>query len=341
MNDYYTLGIESTCDETGCAILCNEQILANVVASQIDLHTEYGGVVPELACRRHIDLIIPVVDEALQQAGIPLSKIDLIAVAQGPGLVGAIMVGLNCAKTLAWTLGKPLIAVNHIEAHLFAALMHQKTPAAYPCIGAVLSGGHTALVHITQPGVYQLIGQTVDDAIGEAFDKVARMLGLPYPGGPVIEALARQGDPKKYPLRAGSVKGHPLSFSFSGLKTAVLYTAKGKGAKPGSELLLPQSELPHLAASFQQAALEDIVLKVHKAAEMKGCKTILFGGGVTANQRLREMFAAHSQFTYHWPEKGLILDNAAMIAGLGLQKFRQQSKGAPLEIEAMPNMPFT
>lgn len=255
------LGIESTCDETACAIVRDGQdILANVVASQIDLHDEYGGVVPELACRRHIDLMIPVIEQALEQAKISLDDIDLIAVAHGPGLIGALLIGLNTAKALSFALQKPFIGVNHVEAHLYAALMSNPQTVEFPCLGVVLSGGHTALVLINQIGEYELIGQTVDDAVGEAFDKVAKMLDLPYPGGPQIEQLARLGNPQRHSFKAGQVKGHPLDFSFSGLKTAVLYTIRGPKGQ-GSDIVLTDADKTDIAASFQQAALEDIVKK--------------------------------------------------------------------------------
>lgn len=337
-----TLGIESTCDETGCAIVKNgRQILSNIVASQIDLHMEYGGVVPELACRRHVDLMIPVLREALEEARISLQDIDQIAVAQGPGLVGALLIGVNCAKTLAWLLDKPLIAVNHIEAHLYAASMSQDIPVEFPCLGVVLSGGHTSLVYMPEEGSYELIGQTVDDAVGEAFDKVAKILNLPYPGGPRIEALAKNGNPNRFALKPGTVKNRPFDFSFSGLKTGVLYTAKGQSAKYSSVLTLPAEDIPDLAASFQQAAFSDIVKKTLAAAKMKNCRAILFGGGVTSNQRLRDMFnEAESSNIYYWPKMGLILDNAAMIAGLGYRRYLKHPHSASLDMEVMPNMPF-
>lgn len=337
-----TLGIESTCDETGCAIVRDgKEILSNVISSQIDLHMQYGGVVPELACRRHIDVIIPVLNEALKEANITLEQIDQIAVAQGPGLVGALLVGVNCAKALAWSLNKPLIPVNHIEAHLYAASMSQKEPVCFPCLGAVLSGGHTSLVYMPEEGSYELIGQTLDDAIGEAFDKVAKILNLPYPGGPRIEILARGGNPQRFPLKTGQVKNRPFDFSFSGLKTGVLYTAKGQSSKYSSALTLSPEDIPDLAASFQQVAFQDIIKKTIAAARLKNCSSILFGGGVTANQRLREMFVeTDSSLDYYWPEKGLILDNAAMIAGLGYRRYLKNPQSASLDLEVMPNMPF-
>ena len=336
------LGIESTCDETACAIVRDgKDILANIVASQIDLHQEYGGVVPELACRRHIDLIMPVIDQALTQAQVSLSEIDLIAVAYGPGLIGALLIGLNSAKALAFALQKPFIGVNHIEAHLYAALMSHEEQIQYPCLGVVLSGGHTALVFIKELGSYALIGQTVDDAIGEAFDKVAKLLELPYPGGPQIEQLALQGDCYRHLFKAGQVKGRPLDFSFSGLKTAVLYTLQGKHRDQPPPLLNRQDRCD-LAASFQRAALEDVVKKTLMAAEKHGVHTIILGGGVTNNQSLRQLFKREDKGgrQFIWPSAGLSLDNAAMIAGLGYHRYRMQGQGDPIDLEPMVRIPF-
>lgn len=331
------LGIETTCDETACAVVRDgHEILSSVISSQIDLHNEYGGVVPELACRRHVDILIPVIDEALAKAQISLEAIDLIAVAHEPGLIGALLIGLNAAKSISLALNKPLIGVNHVEAHLYAAYMSQSHPIAFPCIGAVLSGGHTNLVQMHAIGHYTLLGQTVDDAIGEAFDKVAKILGLPYPGGPQIEALARHGNSKKYPFKPGNVKGRPLDFSFSGLKTAVLYTIKGQnlnglGKEASKEALsekqyaIDQSDKCDIAASFQQAALRSVVDRALIAARQCQCDTMLLGGGVTNNQALRRMLSeAAPQLKLLWPSAGLSLDNAAMIAGLGYHHYRQR-----------------
>lgn len=335
------LGIESSCDETACAVVRQgRDILSNIVSSQIDLHQQYGGVVPELACRRHIDVIIPVLDEALKQAQVDLKQIDLIAVAHGPGLIGALLIGLNTAKALALAHQKPFIGVNHIEAHLYAALMSQEAAPSFPCLGVVLSGGHTALVLMKSIGHYELIGQTVDDAVGEAFDKTAKMLNLPYPGGPYIEALAQRGDAKRYPFKAGQVKGHPLDFSFSGLKTAVLYTLKGQNSQQ-KELILSQTDQADLAASFQLAAMSDIVHKTLLAASTYHLNTVVFGGGVTNNLYLRQLFAeANPHLHYLWPSTGLSLDNAAMIAGLGYHRFLQQKKGDAFDLEPLARIPF-
>lgn len=329
------LGIESTCDETACAIVRDgRDILASVVSSQIDLHQEFGGVVPELACRRHVDVILPILQEALHQAQLTLGDIDLIAVASTPGLIGALLIGLQVAKTLALALHKPFIGVNHVEAHLYAAYMSQPAQPPLPAIGVILSGGHTALVYIRDVCRYELIGQTVDDALGEAFDKVAKILHLPYPGGPQIERLALQGNPKRYPFKAGNVKGLPLHFSFSGLKTAVLYTIKGQNQAKDSPALSEQDQRD-LAASFQAVAFQDIINKTQAAARKWDCRSLFFGGGVTANQALRQGFANQlPDYQLYWPPPHLSLDNAAMIAGLGYHQFLRRGKGDSLDLEA-------
>lgn len=336
------LGIESTCDETACAIVRDgKEILSDVIASQASLHEVYGGVVPELACRRHVEVIIPVINEALQKAGVTLEEVDLIAVAYAPGLIGALLVGLNTAKGLSIALQKPLIGVNHIEAHLYAALMSQKEPPTFPCLGAVFSGGHTSLVLMHTIGNYELIGETIDDSVGEAFDKVAKMMGLPYPGGPLIEELAKEGNPDSYPLKAGKVKDKPLHFSFSGLKTAVLYSLKGQNTAMRESSDLSPEEIRNMAATFQRVALQDLVEKTLAAAKSKGCTTIVFGGGVTVNKALRELFLAKAEgINLLWPAKGLSLDNAAMIAGLGYQQFKTKGKGDTLSLEAGSRINF-
>lgn len=225
------LGIESTCDETGASVVEDgRRILSNVVASSADIHERFGGVFPELACRRHIDAILPVIDEALRKAAVTPKEIDLIAVAKGPGLVGALLIGMNAAKGLSIAWEKPLIGVNHVEGHLYASMM-ELSDIPLPALGVVLSGGHTLLLKILDIGSYEPIGTTVDDAVGEAFDKVASLLGLPYPGGPHVERLAKTGNPKGCHFTPGNVKKNPLDFSFSGLKTAVLYTVKGQAAQ--------------------------------------------------------------------------------------------------------------
>lgn len=336
------LGIETTCDETSCSIVKDgKEILSNVVTSQIDLHAEYGGVVPELSCRRHIDVFIPVLQQCLVEANLTLDQIDLIAVAYGPGLIGALLIGVTAAKTLSLALNKPFIGVNHVEAHLYAALMAQSSPIAFPCLGVVLSGGHTALVHMADIGDYILIGETVDDAIGEAFDKVAKQLNLPYPGGPQIEALAKKGDKHRFGFKPGKVKGNPLHFSFSGLKTAVLYTVKGQNSELTKPLELTEKNMQDIAASFQHAALADVVDKAIAAAEKYSCQTLVFGGGVTNNQELRRLMAEKAPaLTALWPPLGLSLDNAAMIAGLGYHKFLQKGHGDALDLTPATRISF-
>ena len=329
------LGIESTCDETGCAVVRDgDRILSNVIASQSDLHSKYGGVLPELASRRHIDVIIPTIDEAVNQAGVKLSDIDLIAVAHGPGLIGPLLIGLNTAKALALSLDKPFIGINHIEAHLYAALMSHDSHVSFPCFGVVLSGGHTTLAKIHNIGQYETIGYTVDDAVGEAFDKVAKILGLPYPGGPHIEKLAKEGDRNRFSLKAGQVKGRPFHFSFSGLKTGVLYKVKGQNGQMNDALELSRSDKCDMAASFQKTAFIDIIHKTLTAADKYQCKTILFGGGVTNNECLRQMFSqAAPTHNLLWPIKTLTLDNAAMIAGLGYHRYKLQGSGDTYYLE--------
>ncbi|MGE3953774.1 MAG: tRNA (adenosine(37)-N6)-threonylcarbamoyltransferase complex transferase subunit TsaD [Parachlamydiales bacterium] len=318
------LGIESTCDETAAAVVVDgKEILSNVIASQAKLHEKYGGVMPELASREHLTQIGPVIEQALSEAGVTRDELDLIAAAQGPGLVGAIMVGLNTAKGMALGLGIPLIGVNHVEAHLYAAVM-SAVEIPYPALGVVISGGHTSLLRVDGIGQYTLLGSTVDDAIGEAFDKVAAMLGLPYPGGPEVEKLARQGNP--LPFKPGRVKERPLDFSFSGLKTQVLYAIKENPNKAD------------VAAGFQETALQDLVDHVTLAAESFPCRAILLGGGVSQNGRLRELLqGAGLGLPLFWPGKGLVLDNAAMIAGLGYHRLQIEGP-SPLDIPPKPRL---
>lgn len=335
------LGIESTCDETGAAVVRDgKEILSNIVASQIDLHEQFGGVVPELACRRHIDVILPVIDEALQAANVTLDEIDLIAVAYGPGLIGALLIGLHAAKGIALAINKPFIGVNHVEAHLYAALMAKADAITFPCIGAVLSGGHTALVGLEAADSCFLISQTVDDAIGEAFDKAAKILGLAYPGGPLIESLAQSGDEKRYPFKGGVVKGRPLDFSFSGLKTSVLYTIKGQDCND-QKTEICQTDRCDIAASFQRAAFKDVIRKTALAAEKYRCSDVVLGGGVTNNRRLRQLFSEMApHLKLHWPAPELTLDNAAMIAGLGYHLYLRKGNGDSFDLEPMTRIPF-
>jgi N6-L-threonylcarbamoyladenine synthase len=334
------LGIETTCDETACAIVEDgARILSNVVTSSIDLHVPFQGVVPELACRRHVEVFLPVLEQSLDEAGITLDDLDVIAVAQGPGLMGALLVGLNAAKALALAAERPFVGVNHVEAHLYASMMGRLSEIEWPAVGLVVSGGHTALCLVEGVGRYQLLGSTVDDAVGEAFDKVSVLLGTGYPGGPRIEQLAKFGDPKKFSLSPGRVKGAPLDFSFSGLKTAVLYAAKGQDAQNLN--FLDDQQKADLAAAFQEVALGDLARKTMLAVEQTGARSILVGGGVSCNARLREILSqvAGSRPVF-WPPAGLSTDNAAMIAGLGYHVFQRQQKSCPFDLEASPQLPW-
>jgi N6-L-threonylcarbamoyladenine synthase len=336
------LGIESTCDETACALVQDgKTVLSNVIHSQAELHHPFGGVFPELACRRHIDVLIPVIKKALQTAGIAApSEIDLIAAAKGPGLIGALLIGLNSAKALSYAWGVPFIGVNHVEAHFYAAMMPLENPPL-PALGLVVSGGHTFMVKIDKVGKYAMIGSTRDDAVGEAFDKVAALLGLPYPGGPAIESLAKQGDPSRFPFRPGRVKDHPLDFSFSGLKTNVLYKVKGQSACKGAPLIITEQEKADVAASFQETALRDVVFKTLEAAKTFPCQALYCGGGVSSNLRLRELFnTLNFPHPVYYPEKGLILDNGAMIAGLGFHYYRGQKKGDGYDLQPTTRIPL-
>ncbi len=329
-----TLGIESSCDETSAALVKNgKEILSLVTASSAEIHAAYGGVFPELACRRHIDAIIPVIDEACKKGGVQPKEIDLIAVARGPGLVGALLIGMQVAKGLSIAWEKPLIGVNHVEAHLYAAMMGSQENPQFPALGLVLSGGHTLLIRIDGIGHYSILGSTVDDAIGEAFDKVAVLLNLPYPGGPHIELLAKEGRKENFSFKAGLVKRNPLDFSFSGIKTSVLYAVKDR--------TLTLQEKKDVAASFQETVFLDVIRKAKLAFNQFNPKAICLGGGVCNNLRLRDLFSSHfPSAQLFWPPKDLSLDNAAMIAGLGFQKFTQHSRSDPLDMEVAARIPL-
>ena len=320
------LGIETTCDETAASVVVDgKKILSNVVFSQIETHREYGGVFPELACRKHADILISIIQEAIRVAGLHAKEIQLISVAARPGLMGALLIGLSTAKALSYSWKIPYVGVNHIEAHLYAAMMSIENPPL-PAIGLIVSGGHTSLLKIEALGEYKWLGNTLDDAVGEAFDKTARLLGLPYPGGPEIEKIARLGDPKKVPFKAGRIKEKPLHFSFSGLKTQVLYAMKKT----------PKTE--DVAASFQETALTDLVNKSLLALKMESLNTLYIGGGVSNNKRLRALFEEKkpANVNIFWPGPGLSLDNAAMIAGLGFHVYQSQKCSDPFNLTPTP-----
>jgi N6-L-threonylcarbamoyladenine synthase len=322
------LGIETSCDETAAAVVEDGRVVrSSVVSSQVDLHAQYGGVVPEVASRAHVDLIVPVVADALGEAGVTLADVDAVAATYGPGLAGALLVGVSAAKALALVGGVPYIGVNHLEAHLYAGWLEQPDLTT-PLAVLLVSGGHTMLVAVDAPGAYRVLGQTVDDAAGEAFDKVARFLGLGYPGGPVIDRLARGGDPAAISFPR-AMPGE-LDCSFSGLKTAVVQYVR---AHPGAVVA-------DVAASFQEAVVDQLVAKLALAADAAGAATLVLGGGVAANSRLRartaELAAATGREVF-LPSPALCTDNAAMIAAAAA--FRLEADGpTPLDAGVAPGL---
>ena len=333
------LGIETSCDETACAVVADGgDVRANVVASQIDLHARFGGVVPEVASRAHVEAMNHVIDRAIKQAGIGPADIAAVAVTHEPGLIGSLLVGLMAAKTAAWTLGVPLIGVNHVAAHAYAATL-DNDPVDYPAVALICSGGHTALYRCDSPTQLTLLGSTIDDAAGEAFDKVASILDLGYPGGPIIDKVAKGGDPTVVKLPRTLLKGQSLDFSFSGLKTAVLYHVNGlpggrtpsrrrsaqaeraasqPNAGKGIEQFTEQ-EVADLAAGFQAAVVDVLMTKLKRAAKQYDAHTLVLGGGVSANSALRAAatdLAAKLTCTLRLPPMAYTVDNAAMVAGL-------------------------
>ena len=324
------LAIETSCDETAVAILrAPRDILASEVASQIDLHKRYGGVVPEVASRNHLPRIRPLIEAALHRSGSSLTDIDCFAATRGPGLLTSLLVGYSAAKGLAIGLGKPFIGINHLEGHLLSPFL-PGIDRAFPSIGLIVSGGHTMLVRSTGIGAYRLLGRTLDDAAGEAFDKVAKLLGLPYPGGPEIDRLARQGNPKKFDLPRSMAKSGDFNFSFSGLKTAVRY-------------LLPKLEgdfHADLCASFQEAVVDVLVQKTIRAAERSGVQLVTVSGGVSANSRLRSKMleaTASARLDLKLASPSLSTDNAAMIAYAALERY-QLGYRTDLREDADPNL---
>ena len=321
------LAIESSCDETAAAVVEDgRRALSSVVASQNDLHGHFGGVVPELASRRHLEMIVPVVDEALARAGVGLKEITGLAVTQGPGLVGALVVGFSFAKALAMARGLPLVGVDHLHAHLLAVFL--EAAPSFPFVALVVSGGHTNLYLVDDFLTYRLLGQTRDDAAGEAFDKVAKLLELGYPGGPIISQIAQKGNPQAIPLPRARVKGAPLDFSFSGLKTAVVHYVRRVKAQ-GEPL-----PLADLCASFEAAVVEMLVERTLLAVEQTGVKTVVLAGGVAANPRLRKTLKAAGikrGLEVFTPSPALCTDNAAMV---GVAGYHLHKAGRLLDLEA-------
>ena len=310
------LGIETSCDETAAAVVEDgRRILSSVVASQVDVHHEYGGVVPEIAARKHIEAIVPVVDSAMSESGISLSAIDAVAVTQGPGLVGALLVGFSFAKALAFGRGIPYVGVNHLEGHITSAFLSDNPPE-FPYVTLLVSGGHTSIYHVTSHTDFQLMGQTRDDAVGEAYDKVSKMLDLGYPGGRVIDELAKQGDPLRIPFTRAWLDKSTFDFSFSGIKSAARrYIADNPDYR---------EHIPDIVAGFQESAVDVLVYKLIHAALEKKCRHISIVGGVAANSRLRAVAMERGSkkgLSVHIPPMDLCGDNAAMIAASGYHLF--------------------
>ncbi len=369
------LAIESTCDETAAAVVRDGRVvLSNTIASQVELHAHYRGVVPEIASRAHIENILPVLHESLASAGATLDEIDAIAVAHRPGLIGSLLIGVTAAKTLAWALNKPLIGVDHVHAHLYSAMLVNKdedgrmkdekanaqTPAhqpptppsdssfilhpssLFPAVGLVCSGGHTALYHLKNWTDITLIGTTLDDAVGEAYDKVSTILGQGYPGGPVLDALAAKGNPSAIRFPRTLLGKTSLDFSFSGLKTAVLYHVRGVPTRdrpwPDARPTLSQDELRDIAASFQAACIDVLITKLRRAVKATGAKSILIGGGVSANRGLRAALRSFD-LPVHFPALDYCTDNAAMSAGLA-HVYYETGQFSPLSLDAITHSRF-
>ncbi|MDP2920928.1 MAG: tRNA (adenosine(37)-N6)-threonylcarbamoyltransferase complex transferase subunit TsaD [Candidatus Omnitrophota bacterium] len=318
------LGIETSCDETAASVVRDgRDILSNIVSSSIAKHAKYGGVVPEIATRHHVENIDTVINRSLKEARLAISNIDAVAVTEGPGLVAALLVGVSCARAMSYGLGKPLIAIDHLKAHLYSAVMKDGGPD-FPFIGLVISGGHTRLYLVKDFNRFELVGDTLDDAVGEAYDKVAKILGLGYPGGPVVDALAKKGNPRAIRFTCKPVN-NSLDFSFSGVKTAVLYYVREKG----------RIRKEDTCASFQESVLGVIVKNTLKAMETHKIKSLVVGGGVSANSRLREMMQREARYRglkLYFPPLSLCSDNAAMVAGLGYRLYKYRGARVTWEI---------
>jgi len=351
------LGIESSCDETAAAIVDDgKRLISNVVVSQIDIHAAYGGVVPEVAARSHIEAINPVIRQALQEANSTWDDIDAIAVTYAPGLIGSLLVGTLAARTLALTKNKPLFPIHHVEAHVYANFITEQADhltltlpsrqPEFPMLALIVSGGHSQLVLFRDHGDYELLGQTQDDAVGEAFDKVAKILGLPYPGGPSITRAAKDGHASAYTLPKARMQ-NPYDFSFSGLKTAVLRAVQ---SEVGVDYTFPSHELSarlndaqkaDFAASFQQTAVETLVDKAERAFRDYSPASVVIAGGVAANEELRRQLSARLPITIEYAPMQLCTDNAAMIATLGYYTAQALSPTSPLELEVTPSLSMT
>jgi N6-L-threonylcarbamoyladenine synthase len=351
------LGIESSCDETAAAVVEDgRRLLSNVVNSQIDIHAAYGGVIPEVAARSHIEVIEPVITQALQNAHTTWDDIDAIAVTYAPGLIGSLLVGTLAARTLAILKNKPLYPIHHVEGHVYANFITEQSAdlsftlpskqPEFPMLALIVSGGHSQLVLFRDHGDYTLLGQTQDDAVGEAYDKVAKIIGLPYPGGPAIDALAPQGDPYKYPLPKAKLQ-NPYDFSFSGLKTAVLRAVQ---REVGVDFTFPSYELSErlndvqradFAASFQRIANETLVDTAVRAFNAHAPKSVVIAGGVAASQALRKMLADRLPISIEYAPIKLCTDNAAMIATLGYYYAQKKQPTDPYNLGVVPSLSMT
>lgn len=340
------LGIETSCDETAAAIVSDGRtILSNVVNSQIDIHALYGGVVPEVAARSHIEVINPVIDQSLTDAHLTWDDIDAIAVTYAPGLIGSLLIGTLAARALAVLKNKPLYPIHHVQAHVYANFLNEKAPE-FPILALIVSGGHSQLVLFHDHGDYELLGQTCDDAVGEAFDKVAKIIGLPYPGGPSIARAASTGNPLAYKLPKAKLDG-AYDFSFSGLKTAVLRAVQHE---VGVDVTFPSSGLAErlndaqrsdFAASFQRVAVETLVDKTEKAFIDYSPKSVVIAGGVAANQELRRILSERIPIHIDYAPINLCTDNAAMVASLGFYQSQKSQPVNPFELEVFPSLSMT
>jgi N6-L-threonylcarbamoyladenine synthase len=327
------LGIESTCDETAAAVVEDGvRVRSNVIATQAELHAKYRGVVPEIASRAHVENICPVIQEALSAAGATFDDIDAIAVAYRPGLIGSLLIGVTAAKTLAWSLGKPLVGVDHVHAHLYSIVLDSGAPPPpMPAVGLVVSGGHTALYRLDSMLEVTLIGSTLDDAVGEAYDKVAAILNLGYPGGPILDDLAAAGDAEAVRFPRAMLERDSLDFSFSGIKTSVLYHVRGPVGR--AEVNLNDRQLRDLAASFQAACIAVLREKLRRAVKRISAKSVIVGGGVSSNRGLR-LALADFGLPVFFPARQYCTDNAAMTAGLA-HLLLQAGRTSPLDLDAV------
>ena len=335
------LGVETSCDETAAAVVRDGRVvLSNVVNSQIALHAQYGGVIPEVAARSHLEVINTIINQALSDANLSWREIDAIAIANGPGLIGSLMIGTLAARTLAVTQNKPLFPVHHILGHFYANFLSDNPPR-FPCLTLVVSGGHTQLMLFKSPSVFATIGQTQDDAVGEAFDKVAKIIGLPYPGGPAISQLAKTGNAKRFQFTKPKLTNE-YDFSFSGVKTAILRTAQELVGKdhtfPSHQIapLLSPQDQADLAASFQATAIEILLNKTHQADQAFAPKSICLAGGVAANQLLRQTFTEMFGDRLYYPDLRYCTDNAAMIAAAGYFVSQYSEPADPMTLEPHP-----